>query len=141
MSRETSPTAGPRFKAALDPKLDIDPQQRKILALVGAYADAGIVRPPMAELCARLALPAEEIDRQLELFTRRRLLWIWWAPYKAMGEDCPPKMLRHRNRYTCVYAGDPLPPDAQRVLERVRERRRELKRRRRAEAQEAPDEP
>jgi len=121
-----NPVAGPRFKAVCELKRPLAHDDRRVLALIAAYADAGEQSPPMTELAARLNLTPEEIDASLERLSRgrRRLLWIDWAPFKLYGADTHGTARSIRNRYTLLLPGEPLPEHAREVLERAAEKRR-----------------
>jgi hypothetical protein len=111
-----SPIAGQRFRAACGHPAKLSPNDRKLMALLGAYADAGESEPPVKELARRLNSTPEAIDAALERLARRRLVWIDWSPYKLHGEATYPRARSRRNRYTCRFAGDPLPDSAHRVI-------------------------
>jgi hypothetical protein len=110
------PVAGRRFATACKYPGELRPTDRKLMALIGAFADGGEHSPPVKVLAARLDTTPAEIDAALERLAKRRLLWVDWAPYRRYGDATHPHARRLRNRYTCRYAGDPLTDRAKRIL-------------------------
>lgn len=110
------PTSGRRFRAACELDVRLERADRKLLACIGAYRDADL-HPTLKELAARTHLTPEEVDARLERLAKRRLLWIDWSPYHRHREATYPRLRWKRNRYTCQFAGDPLPEHARRFLE------------------------
>lgn len=108
---EITPVAGARFRKAAGFKAQLSPVDLRIICLVAAYADAGERSPSMKQLSARLGLPRYEINGTLYDLARRRIVWV-----ERPGVGGRPHGAR--NRFTCRFAGDPLPDDAKRVIYR-----------------------
>jgi hypothetical protein len=112
------PIAARRFKAALELKAPLAFGDRKLLALLGAYADGGEQSPPARELARRLGMTVEEIDASLARLSKQRLIWVDYAPFKHYREATYPRSRHRRNRYYLrFFDGDAcLPEAARRVI-------------------------
>lgn len=85
-----SPIAGPLFRAALDVPLardDHERDNRKLLCLIAAYADAGQPSPTVRNLARRVGFTgkhrAMKIDKRLRELERDGVLVVTWADKEA----------------------------------------------------------
>jgi hypothetical protein len=111
-----NPIAGPLFKLAAQTTVRGDPGNRKVLALLSAYADAGEHSPPVKELARRLKMTVPEVDTRLDILSRQRLIWVVWSPYHRHGEQTRDELKGSRNRYVLLFAGELLPRSARRRI-------------------------
>jgi hypothetical protein len=117
MSQPTKqPIGGPRFKAVCDLKRPLERDDRRVLALIAAYIDAGERSPRMKDMAARVQMTPEAIDVSLERLSKLRLLWIDYSPYHLHRENCYPGARWKRNRYFLRGFGDPMPESFYRVV-------------------------
>jgi len=98
----TEPIAGPLFRAALKAELADDPHQRdnrKLLALIAAFADAGESSPTVRDLAKRVGFAGKyrtkKLDKRLRELERDGALVVLWGNKSQL----------ERNRYELTFGG------------------------------------
>jgi hypothetical protein len=95
--RGIKPTLGKRAKLALKISAQwSDRTDRKLITLLGAFADVGERSPYARDLAARLEISVEELDRQLDELAARGLVW-------TIRRSC------RRTIYVLLFNGDRVP--------------------------------